>query len=303
MKILIIKLNATGDVVRTTPLLRCLNGDITWITAPKNTKLLDRLAENLRCVSWEDREVIRDEEYDLVINLEDDTEQAAFVSVLHRHQVFGAYLDKNNTVTYTKDARRWFDMSIISQHGKTEADAIKFLNRKTYQELIFEGLGLQFRGEKYVLPEPLYTGLSGDVAIAPVAGSVWPMKSWAYYEQLVRELEVRGLTVNVLPTRESLLEHLGDVKNHRCLVSGDSLPMHLALGSDIPCVSLFNCTSPWEIHDYGIQTKIISPLLAEFFYRRDLDRRATAAISLDTVLAATLRRLEVQAITNIDRAA
>jgi heptosyltransferase II len=126
------------------------------------------------------------------------------------------------------------------------------------------------------------------------------MKSWAYYGRLIQELEARGLTVNVLPVRESLLEHLGDVQNHRCLVSGDSLPMHLALGSGVPCVSLFNCTSPWEIHDYGIQTKIISPLLPEFFYRRDLDQRATTAISLNTVLAATLRRLEVQAISNID---
>jgi ADP-heptose:LPS heptosyltransferase len=36
MNILIIKLNATGDVVRTTTLLRRLQGDITWITAPSN---------------------------------------------------------------------------------------------------------------------------------------------------------------------------------------------------------------------------------------------------------------------------
>jgi hypothetical protein len=117
------------------------------------------------------------------------------------------------------------------------------------------------------------------------------MKNWEYYERLRKQLEAQGLKVNVLPVRESLLEHLGDVRNHRCLVSGDSLPMHLALGSGIPCVSLFNCTSPWEICDYGIQTKIISPLLAEFFYRRDFDRRATMAISLDEVYRATMRQL------------
>jgi heptosyltransferase II len=300
MKVLIIKLNATGDVVRTTPLLRCFQEDVTWITARKNIGLVDRLAENLRCVSWENREDVRQEKYDLVINLEDDKEQAGFIGTVYHRQLFGAHLDNDNNVTYTTDARRWFDMSIVSRHGKTAADALKLANRRTYQELVFEGLGLQFRDERYLLPEPVYTGLVGDVAIAPVAGSVWPMKSWAYYGRLIQELEARGLTVNVLPVRESLLEHLGDVQNHRCLVSGDSLPMHLALGSGVPCVSLFNCTSPWEIHDYGIQTKIISPLLPEFFYRRDLDQRATTAISLNTVLAATLRRLEVQAISNID---
>jgi ADP-heptose:LPS heptosyltransferase len=34
MNVLILKLNATGDVVRTTTLLHRLQGDITWITAP-----------------------------------------------------------------------------------------------------------------------------------------------------------------------------------------------------------------------------------------------------------------------------
>ena len=43
---------------------------------------------------------------------------------------------------------------------------LKFLNRQTYQELIFEGLGFRFAGERYLLPEPIETGLSGDVAIA-----------------------------------------------------------------------------------------------------------------------------------------
>lgn len=291
MKTLILKLNATGDVVRTTPLLKCLEGEITWITARRNTVLLDRLAGNLRVCSWEDRESVRNEEYDLVINLEDEVELAAFVREVQPKQLFGAYLDGNDTLSYTEDARRWFDMSIISRYGKTQADALKFHNRKTYQQLIFEGLGLRFTDQKYLLPEPQFTGLCGDVAIAPVAGAVWPMKNWGYYDRLSQQLEAAGLKVNVLPVRESLLEHLGDVQNHRCLVSGDSLPMHLALGSAIPCVTLFSCTSPWEIYDYGIQKKIISPLLPEFFYRRDFDRRATTAISLSDVYGATIRQL------------
>jgi hypothetical protein len=60
--------------------------------------------------------------------------------------------------------------------------------------------------------------------------------------------------------------------------------MHLALGMRVPCVTIFNCTSPWEIYDYGVQTKVISPLLGEFFYKRGLDVRATQAISLEAVM-------------------
>ena len=118
------------------------------------------------------------------------------------------------------------------------------------------------------------------------------MKNWAHYAELKGKLEANGLQVNVLPRRGSMLEHLGDVMNHRCFVGGDSLPMHLALGSATACVSLFTCTSPWEIHDYGVQTKIISPLLSEFFYKRDFDARATTAIGLAEVVDATLSRLK-----------
>ena len=51
MNTLIVKLNATGDVVRTTPLLRCLDGPVTWITARANCPLLEGVHEKLRCLS------------------------------------------------------------------------------------------------------------------------------------------------------------------------------------------------------------------------------------------------------------
>jgi len=291
MKTLIVKLNAAGDVVRTTPLLRRMRGDVTWVTAAENAVLVHRLAENVRCLSWENRSLALDSTYDLVINLEDTADIGAFVrSVRHAH-LFGAYLDGQEQVRYTDDARRWFDLSLISVHGRQKADELKFLNRRTYQDLIFEGLGLRFGGETYLLPAALDMDLVGDVAIAPVAGPVWPMKNWGHYEQLRRELEATGLRVNFLPRRQSLPEHIGDVKNHRCLVSGDSLPMHLALGSGTPCVTIFNCTSPWEICDYGLQTKIISPLLGEFFYKRSLDPRAVTAVGLNDVVRAVMDTL------------
>jgi ADP-heptose:LPS heptosyltransferase len=292
MNILIIKLNATGDVVRTTTLLHRLAGDITWVTAPNNTALLEGLRPNVRCITWDNRVRALDREYDLVISLEDEAETAAFVKSASHKRVFGAYLNGEGQVKYTDDAKRWFDLSLISVHGRQRADELKYLNRHTYQELVFDGLGFKFNGEPYALPTPPKTDLSGDVAIAPVAGPVWPMKNWAYYRELQAKLEAEGLRVNVLPKRATLLEHIGDVKQHRVLVGGDSLPMHLALGVGTPCVSIFNCTSPWEIHDYGIQTKLVSPLLGEFFYKRAFDPRATTAISLDEVYQATVKWLK-----------
>ena len=292
MKILIAKLGATGDVVRTTPLLRRLGGEVTWLTASKNTVFLQGLKKNLQCISWEQRELLRNCKYDLVINLEDTLDVGLFLKTLEFTQLFGAYVNSQNVLSYTDDSRRWFDLSLISAFGRQEADRLKLQNRHAYQELIFDGLGFRFAGEHYLLPEPLSIDLVGDVAIAPEAGPVWPMKNWAYYDQLRRELQTRGLTVNVLPMRSSLLEHLADVRNHRCLVGGDSLPMHLALGTRSRCVSLFTCTSPWEIHGYGLQKKIVSPLLAEFFYQRGYDSRATTAINPDEVLEAVMDQVQ-----------
>jgi heptosyltransferase-2 len=293
MNVLILKLGATGDVVRTTPLLSRLKGDITWITAQQNKPLLDGLLPHLNCFSWEERHSIQGRRFDLIINLEDTIEVAAFLRTFDAAHRFGAYSDSQDTLRYTEDSRDWFDLSLISSYGRQEADRLKLANRRTYQEMIFEGLGFRFLGETYLLPKAVDTGLQADVAIAPDAGAVWPMKRWAHYDELKTRLERAGLTVNVLGSRPTLLEHLADVQGHRVLVSGDTLPMHFALGSGVRCVTLFNCTSPWEIYDYGIQSKIVSPVLKEFFYQRGRNERAIHAISVEEVLTATLAQLEL----------
>jgi len=292
MSILIIKLGATGDVVRTTPLLRRLNGPVTWITAENNLTLLQGIDREGCYLSWENRKRVAKTVYDLVINLEDDWESSRFLKELKFKQLFGAHLNGDDQLAYTSDSREWFDLSLISTYGREEADRRKLLNRRTYQELIFEGLGLGFCGEAYYLPPSIPTRLQGDVAISSTAGPVWPMKKWAYFDELKRELQAMGLTVNILQNRPSLLEHLADVQGHRCLVSGDSLPMHLALGSGVRCVSIFTCTSPWEIYGYGLQEKVVSPFLQNFFYKRGYDRNATTSISVRRIMDAVVGQLD-----------
>jgi ADP-heptose:LPS heptosyltransferase len=296
--VLIVKLNATGDVVRTTALLRRLDGNITWLTASGNRPLLEGIQSNLRCVPWEQRDIVLDCRFDLVINLEDDLDVAQFVDRLSPNRVFGACLAPDRSISYSNDAREWFDMSLISRFGRRHANDLKLHNRRTYQQIVFSGLGYDFHGDRYLLPKATQTDLFGDVAIASTAGPVWPMKYWPHYDELRARLIAMGLRVNMLPHRDALLAHLGDIANHRCLVSGDSLPMHLALGLGVPCVTIFNCTSPWEIHDYGLQTQLVSPLLSEYFYGRGFDERAISAITLDEVFTAVLRCL-----TRTDRCA
>src|SRR4029450_1473187 len=103
MNSLIIKLGATGDVVRTTPLLRRLDGAVSWITAENNLALLEGIDRKLRCVSWENRKRVADATYDLVINLEDDRETSSFLKELKFKQLFGAHLNAQDKLAYTSD--------------------------------------------------------------------------------------------------------------------------------------------------------------------------------------------------------
>ena len=292
MRTLIIKLGATGDVVRTTTLLHVLDGEIHWLSSDLNTVMLKGSQKIAELIPWAKRDLVRGRDYDLVINLEDTPEAASVLDDLRHKDLFGAYLNGSNQVNYTDSSREWFDLSLISRFGRARADQLKLENRQTFQEMLFRGLGYPFSGQTYYIPHPEPTDLSGDIAIAPESGSVWPMKNWAYFDELKAKLEARGYTVNYLPLRNTLNEHINDVQNHKYLVSGDSLPMHIALGSRIRCLSIFICTSPWEIYDYGLQKKVVSALLEKYFYKRDFQKEAVESIGLEKVLADVLEHLD-----------
>src|SRR3954467_5782399 len=130
MHILILKLGATGDVVRTTSLLRRFAGDVTWITTAKNAVFVRNLERNVRCLTWEEREKARDSKYDLAINLEDTSDVAEFLMDLNCAQIFGAYLD-GGKLSYTDDSKAWFDLSLLSVFGRQKADELKLKNRST----------------------------------------------------------------------------------------------------------------------------------------------------------------------------
>src|SRR5947207_10046952 len=100
MKSLIIKLGATGDVVRTTPLLARLPGDVVWLTETQNVALLEGIREGLHCFSWNDRRFVPHGNYDLILNLEDTLEVALSAREFNCKQWFGAYTDRNDALCY-----------------------------------------------------------------------------------------------------------------------------------------------------------------------------------------------------------
>src|SRR5207249_6031579 len=135
---------------------------VAWLTAAQNGVFLGGLVDNLRHFWSEARPRALDISYHLVINLEDTLEVAQFVKSVGPAEIFGAYAESSGRLCYTNNSKGWFDLSLISSYGKLKADKLKFQNRRTYQELIFVGLGLHFAGDRYLLPYPTGTDLSGD---------------------------------------------------------------------------------------------------------------------------------------------
>ncbi len=290
--LLIVKLGAAGDVVRTTTILHLFQGwEVDWLVGQENRDLIPSPVRNVFTKVDQIPEGIV---YDRLINLEDDFEITKAVSTrVSSDYVFGAMLNEQGEISYTEDSSGWFDMSLISRYGIGKADQIKLANRRSYQEIVFESLGHPFSGEEYILPvPPRESKLRGDIAVAPFAGKRWPMKNWAHFDKLVNLLS-KHFTVNILPWRQSLLEHISDISNHSLVICNDSLPMHLALGLQIPTVALFTCTSPWEIYDYGLLTKLISPKLSRYFYQREYKYDAVSSISVKTTYDAVLRSLTI----------
>lgn len=291
--ILICKTRALGDVVRTTPILRAINGNIFWLTSKEAVELLPKL-ETLKILTPDGIDVLKNIDFDLVLSLEEDAELAKFLTKLRYRKLIGVYYDfESNSLSYTDESKEWYDMSLISRYGKEKADLLKWENRKSYQEILFGMLGKKFKGEEYLLNYEIShiqkKHRKKVIAIEKRAGEVWPMKMWPYYDELKAKIEKEGYEVIVLRRRDTLIEYIKDIDEADILICGDTLAMHLGIYLGKKVIALFLCTSPWEIYDYGRVVKIVSPFLKEAFYRRDYDEKLVKGITVDMVFEAFLR--------------
>lgn len=289
-KILIIKIGATGDVVRTTVLLHLYkNDEITWITAKHNIPILPFKQPNLKqVVAIDDVEQsgLLNEDFDFVISLDDDLKCASLASKIKTKKLFGAYANADKVV-YTADANEWFDMGLSSRFGKQRADELKWENKHSFQEILYRMLGAEFKGEPYLIREDVYSqGKPNVIGIEDRAGARWPTKMWNKYPELAEHLKKAGYEVVFFKEREHIKDYLQDIGNTSLIISGDTLGMHIALALKIPIVTLFTCTSAVEIYGYDVMEKVISPELKKAYYKTDYIPEAVECISLEEVLNA-----------------
>jgi heptosyltransferase II len=248
MKILIIKLGAIGDVVRTTPILRALKGEITWVTLDESVPFLRGISAIRRVLAFRDFKKIINEEFDWVINLEEDWKARALSRIIR-------------AARKTEWTDKWCLLSIDDREKKA--------NRKTYQYFMFKTIGCDFKGEEYLLSVSSKRGIAGLVGIDKRSGDKWKMKRWTKFPEFITLLKKEKIKYRVFRQKEKISDFLNDINECEVVVTGDTLTMHLALGLKKKVIALFGPTSSPEIYGYGRLAKIVSPIGCGCCYKRE----------------------------------
>ncbi len=203
-RILVIKLDALGDVLRTTCILDALHAAhpgarLEWLTCENATPLFDNnpLVHRVHAFpgcAWLPLLAGR---YDLVVNLDSSPVSAQLASMARTQKLVGFRWNADGHVEPANAAaREWFEMGLF--------DDIKLANRKTYQQIALEICGLP------TSHRPLHLHLGdhergwareqgarmGILAGVPVVGlntgasARWPHKKWTEegYVELVRRM-------------------------------------------------------------------------------------------------------------------
>ncbi len=150
MDVLIIKLGALGDVLRTTFVAKgikekYLQSEITWLTKENAKEILTNNPYVDAILIWEQRNLLLNREFDWILQLDDEVEVCEFAVQIKTKRLQGAYLQENKR-TYTRDIEAWFGMGLLraeERGGKAEADRLKAANRKTFQEIYAEMFGIK----------------------------------------------------------------------------------------------------------------------------------------------------------------
>ncbi len=144
--ILIIKLGAIGDVIRTTPLFTRLKkehpqGKFYWLT---NTPVVvPKDVDSVLLYDFKSVEMLKGIPFDVSINLDKDFEACSLHSQINSKEKLGFTLKDGIISPADEKAEHKYLTGIFDDLNKA--------NKKNYLEEIFEIAGLNYEGEKYVL--------------------------------------------------------------------------------------------------------------------------------------------------------
>ena len=330
--IVVIKLAAAGDVLRTTSILPPLkrahpDSFITWVTDPAALPLieLNPFVDRAIPFGFDAWLTLSAQSIDLLICLDKEERACALASRLNAAEKSGFALSPAGAVEPLNEGARYdYDLGLSNEKKFHE-------NTMTYPAIFCRTADLEYREEPYLLALPataiehaerFLSGLSLSeplIGLNVGAGNVFANKAWTQmgYASLADTIRERlGGTALVLGgpnDREraelvlaaapdttvdgglhDVLDFAAVVGMLDALVTGDTLAMHIAIALGVPTVVLFGPSAPQEIELFGAGRKVLSPLDCAPCYRRDCDVRPSCmeAIDMQTVFKALVEALE-----------
>jgi heptosyltransferase-2 len=164
--ILIVKTAALGDVLRTTSILPGLKSalpgaKVTWATSPAAVDLVrthPMVDEVVALDASRPDDVaafaarLSRRTFDRVISLDDEAPLCRLASKMKCERLSGAYEKPDGTRAYTPDVAAWFDMGLLSVHGKARADELKVQNTQSQPRIYADMLGIEMGKPELHLP-------------------------------------------------------------------------------------------------------------------------------------------------------
>jgi ADP-heptose:LPS heptosyltransferase len=305
VNILIIKVGALGDVVRTSFIAQALkdkykkrNPQIFWITSKSAIPLFVNNPYVQKVVSEENKGNLSKIPFDIIINLEEDIENAKFTSSITTKKIIGAFLNEKGKIDYTDDTRYWFDTSLISKHGTKKADLLKKQNKKTHRKIISEIVGI--KDERKYEPFLRLNNLQRNIAKTFIrrqnlsktdlivgmflgSGERWPKelpmdKSINLINRVYKLFNAKiilfGGPQEVDRNEEIIRKTNAPIINAGCgndlvefpalvgicnfFITTDTLGLHVSLALKRRTISLIGPTSHHEVDMYGLGEKVVS---------------------------------------------
>jgi heptosyltransferase-2 len=324
MNMVIIKLGALGDVVRTTPLLLGLkekypDSEITWITKSDSKEILEGNPHIKDILTIPLEGSIGS--FDILYNFDIEDEATSLAQSIEANKKLGFYSQDGFPMAFNLGAEYYLNTLFD--------DELKKSNTKTYQQMMFEAAELEYKQQPCLIylndkdkryAEDFVNSNSIDtthlIGLNIGSSSRWPSKAWSQdriiefifqanqkgYNLLVlggpNEKEqisnlvstVKSLGVNVYQNDpDNLFKEFASLINICSkIVCADTMALHVALALKIPTIGLFFCTSPNEVEGYSLLTKIVSPMLNDYFPEKSdqYSEELVNSISVEEVLEA-----------------
>ena len=144
-KILIIKLGAKGDVVRTLSVLPAIKNkypesEIYWLTKSNITDLLQNhpLISKVLAIPYKSNE-----KFDILYNFDIEEEATSLAAKIEANEKYGFYLDEGYPASFNLGAEYYLNTFFD--------DDLKKTNKKTYQEMIFESAELPYNKDHCII--------------------------------------------------------------------------------------------------------------------------------------------------------